>query len=856
MKSFFRSILSPFTLVVTVVLGFSLSGCTGSSTPTTHSTAILTVTAANASRGYGAANPALTATVSGALNGDTFTLTASTVATPSSPPGTYSIVPGVTGANLANYTVIYVSGTLTVTKAALTVTAADATRIYGAANPGFTASVTGALNGDTFTSSGSTVATLSSSVGTYPIVPLATGANLGSYDVLYINGTLTVAKAVLTVTPNNQSIVAGSTLPTLTATMTGFVNADGPSVVTGLPALTTTATTSSPAGFYPITAALGTLAATNYGFTFGAGTLTITLAQNNPGTAFTGKAMAGTKPIAGASVQLYAAGTSGNGSAGTPLTGVLTTDATGAFTIPAGYPCPAATSQLYLVIQGGQIGAAAANSAITLATAVGSCNQLAASYFLVNEVTTVATAWGLAQFLIPGSNIGTTKTNAQGLTNAFATVANLANLATGTSPGALFPVNGSSPAAKVNSLANLLNTCTTSSAGCSALFSATTPASGTAPGNTLDAALNLVLNPGANVAALYTQSTASTAFTPALTTVPSDWTMFINYTGGGMNSPSGIGIDATGNVWVASYFSAASEFTPTGNPVFPNGITTGGLFESYGLAIDAQNNVWIPNQESPKTVNGGFGTVTVLNPAGQPLSGTDGYSAGGLAYPTAIAIDSNGTAWVADNYNSRVTLLSSTGDPLSGANGYTAPSLAFPVAIAVDANHNGWVANVEDVTVTKVAPDGTQFTPYSCCNGPAGIAIDQRGNVWIANYYGDSISQIDAHGTIISTGYNDNKASIWHPQGIAIDGSGHVWITNFLGSSVTELAGSATAQPGQILSPTVGYAHDAALNAGYAVAIDASGNLWITNFHTNILTEIVGLATPVKTPQLGPVQFP
>jgi MBG domain (YGX type)/NHL repeat len=849
----------PLASVLTVILVLSVAGCAGAgnSTPTpVHPT--LTVTASNASRVYGAANPTFTLTATGAQNGDTFTLTATTTATSSSPAGTYSIVPAATGANLANYTVNYVNGNLTVSKAALTVTAADATRIYGAANPNFTASVTGALNGDTLTSSGSTVATLSSSVGTYPIVPLATGANLASYDVLYVNGTLTVAKAVLTVTPNNQSIVAGSTLPTLTATTTGFVNADGPSVVAGVPSLTTSATTSSPAGFYPITAALGTLTAANYSFTLGAGTLTITLATNNPGAAFTGKAMAGTKPIAGASVRLYAAGTSGNGSAGTPLTGVLTTDATGAFSVPAGYSCPAPTSQLYLIVQGGQVGTAAANSAITLATAVGSCNQLAASYFLVNEVTTVATVWGLAQFLGAGGNVGTTTTNAQGLTNAFATVANLANLTTGTSPGALFPANGSSPAARVNSLANLLNTCTsaTSSSGCSALFSAATPASGTAPANTLDAALNLALNPGTNVAALYTQSTASTAFASALTTAPSDWTMFINYTGGGMNSPSGLGIDAAGNVWVASYFSAASEFTPAGNPVFPNGITTGGLFESYGLAIDAQNNVWIPNQQSPKAVNGGFGTVTVLNPAGRPLSGTDGYSAGGLAYPTAIAIDTNGTAWVADNYNSRVTLLSSTGNPLSGANGYTSPSLAFPVAVAVDANHNGWIANPEDDTVTKVSPDGTQFNTYACCIGASGVAIDQRANVWVANYYGDSISQLDSSGTIISSGYSDNKASIWHPQGIAVDGSGHVWITNYLGDSITELAGSATAQPGQILSPSVGYASDAKINQGFAIAIDASGNLWITNFHTNVLTEIVGLATPVKTPQLGPVQSP
>ncbi len=590
--------------------------------------------------------------------------------------------------------------------------------------------------------------------------------------------------------------------------------------------------------------------------------------MTNPGVTFGGKAMAGTKAIVGAAVQVYAAGSTGNGSAGTAmLTTALTTDANGAFTVPAGYACPAAASQLYVVVRGGQVASSASNSAITLATPVGACNQVAASsQFVINEVTTAATAWGLSQFLSSGGNVGASATNSQGIVNAVATVGNLANLATGTSPGASFPKGGSSPAAEVNSLANLLNTCTTaaSSSGCSQLFTSTTPAGGSAPTNTLDAALNLVRNPGVNVAALYTQSTASSAFTPALSKAPSDWTMFINYTGAGMNSPTGVGVDASGNVWVASYFSAGSqssgavsEFSPTGNAIFPNGITSGGLFHSYGLAVDAQNNVWVPNEDSTGTgVNGGLGSVTTLSSAGQVTSGAAGYYAGGIYYPIAVAVDTNATTWVINYGNSSITLLSSSGQPLSGAKGYTSTKLVFPVAIALDANHNGWLANQEDVTVTKVSADGSQFTSYSCCNGASGIAIDQRGDVWVANYYGDSISQLGSDGTVISSGYSDNKASIWHPQGIAIDGSGHVWVTNYLGSSITELAGSAASSPGQILSPTAGYARDAGLVEAYAVSIDASGNLWVTNFYTNTLTEIIGLATPVKTPQIGPVQTP
>jgi len=747
-----------------------------------------------------------------------------------------------------------------VTHPTLTVTAANASRVYGSPNPVFTASGSGALAGDTFTFTASTTATPSSPVGTYSIVPVATGANLANYNVVYVNGTLTVDEATLTVTPNNQSIVSGSVLPSLSATITGFINGDTQSVVTGLPALTTTATSSSPAGSYPIAATLGTLAAVNYSFMFGTGTLTITPAASNPGVSFTGTAKAGTQPVVGATVQLYAAGTTGNGSPGTSLlSSTLTTDAAGAFTVPAGYACPAATSQLYIVVRGGQVGAAA-NSAITLATPIGACNQVASSaQFVINEVTTAATAWGLSQFLSAGGNIGATSTNAQGLANAAATVANLANLTTGTSPGASFPQNGSSPAARINSVANLLNTCTTASSptGCNPLFSATTPAGATAPTNTLDAVLNLVRNPGSNVAGLYTLSASNTAFTPALTTAPSDWTMFINYTGGGMSSPSNVGVDATGNVWVASYFSAVTEFSPTGNLVFPNGITSGGLYHSYGLAVDAQNNVWVTNEDStPSGVNNTLGSVTVFNSAGQPLSGANGYIDGGIYYPVAVAIDPNATAWIIDYGNQSLTLLSNTGQPLSGAKGYTSSQISFPVAIALDTNHNGWIANSEATTVTKVSPDGSQFTSYDCCNYPHGIAIDQRGFVWVANYLGDSISQLASDGTVVSSGYSDNKASIFHPQGIAIDGSGHVWAANYLGSSITELAGSATTSPGQILSPTAGYAVDAALDQPFAVAIDAGGNLWIVNFLSNTLTELVGLATPVKTPQLGPAQSP
>ena len=92
---------------------------------------------------------------------------------------------------------------LLVTNAALTVRASDAGRLYGAPNPTFTGNVSGAVNGDTFTVSGSSVASSASSVGTYPIVPSATGANLAFYVVSSFNGVLTVSGTPTTITLGN-----------------------------------------------------------------------------------------------------------------------------------------------------------------------------------------------------------------------------------------------------------------------------------------------------------------------------------------------------------------------------------------------------------------------------------------------------------------------------------------------------------------------------------------------------------------------------------------------------------------------------------------------------------------------------
>lgn len=598
---------------------------------------------------------------------------------------------------------------------------------------------------------------------------------------------------------------------------------------------------------------------------------TTTPPPTTPSLLVSGKVLTGARAIAGASVQFYVAGSTGNGLGATALLATpVVTDASGAFAISAGLNCASSSSMLYVIARGGQVGSAATNTSVALATAIGACSQLSTStttQVTVNEVTTVATVFALSQFMANGGSIGSTATNAKGLANAFATAANLADPAAGKAPGAGFPSTGTSPVSKINAVANLLNTCagnagtSGTTSPCDMLFNAVTITGGSTPSNTLDAALSLARNPGNNVAAIYTRSASSTAFTPALASPPSDWTITVSFKGGGLNGPTGVGIDSQGNVWVASYYGVVSQFTPTGSPVFGSGITGYGLHSSYGLAIDPQNNVWVPNADSPSTVNKGLGTVTVLNSSGQPVSGTNGFSAGGLNSPIAIAIDINGTAWVVDYGNARVTLLSGSGTPLSGTAGYTASSLGFPSSVAIDANHNGWIGNQNDGVVTRISADGSQSNGISCCNGPQALAVDQSGYVWASNYYGDSVSLISPTGSVVSPGYT--MTGLVHPLGVAIDGAGSVWTVSARNASgttsnptLTQIAGSSASSPGHALSPSGGWLGDAGLLLPFGVAIDASGNLWITNFGNDSLTEVVGMAVPVRTPLNGPPQTP
>ena len=175
------------------------------------------------------------------------------------------------------------NGNLAITVSNVTMTYADGTTLNGIS--GYTSS--GLQSGDTIDSvTLTTDATVSGSgnwnVGNWTIFASAatgTAFNAANYSISYVVGTLTVNPATLTVTADDQSKTYVDANPTLTATITGYVNGEDGTVVSGAADLSTTADSTSGIGAYAITPTIGSLAAANYTFSFMTGTLTITELQ-------------------------------------------------------------------------------------------------------------------------------------------------------------------------------------------------------------------------------------------------------------------------------------------------------------------------------------------------------------------------------------------------------------------------------------------------------------------------------------------------------------------------------------------------------------------------------------------------
>jgi hypothetical protein len=290
----------------------------------------------------------------------------------------------------------------------------------------------------------------------------------------------------------------------------------------------------------------------------------------------------GQQPISGNTVQLYSVGTTGDGSAATPLlANPAISDSNGNFTLTNGYVCPSASALVYVVGTGGSPSPGVSNPQVALMAALGRCGDLSSSSFItVNEITTVAAVYSLAAYMSSYSAVGSNTSDAAALAQAFTNAGYLANTSLGTTPGNPLPPGYTLSVTQVNTVADLLAACINSAGGaygdrsvCGRFFGLTLGTPFTIPTDAIGGLLYLANSPSRNTVPLYYLIPPTAPFQPAQPQAPADFAIRAVVDSSFVVSPSGL-----------TFSSAIVGFSQTSQAVTITNGTSGTISAAYSFA--------------------------------------------------------------------------------------------------------------------------------------------------------------------------------------------------------------------------------------------------------------------------------
>ena len=368
-------------------------------------------------------------------------------------------------------------------------------------------------------------------------------------------------------------------------------------------------------------------------------------------------------------------------------------------------------------------------------------------------------------------------------------------------------------------------------------------------------------------------------------------------------TPVGVAVDAIGNLFISDFGSSRiRKITANGviNTVAGGGdvsnIGDGGQATAAslgiifgGVAIDASGNIFIPdgfNNLIRKVAANGIIT-TVAGNGGGDFSGDGGPAIyAQIKQPTGVSIDAAGNIFISSTYRVRKVTTNGiintvagngTGGFYGDGGAATAAELYFPDDVVIDASGSLIIADLIDSRIRKVSTNGiiTTFAGngtggFSGDGGPAtsaqitpaGLVIDNAGNILIAGG-SNRIRKIDANGiitTIAGTGtfgYSGDggpatSAEFSFPTALAIDATGNIFIADRNNNCIrkittdgiiTTVAGNGTAG----FSGDGGTATAAQLSLPLGVAVDAAGNIFISDAANNRIRKMAtnGIITTV-----------
>jgi polygalacturonase len=362
-----------------------------------------------------------------------------------------------------------------------------------------------------------------------------------------------------------------------------------------------------------------------------------------------GSVYGGQQPVTGSTIQLYAVGNAGDGSAAIPLVGATVTSSdgssnatnsnanagnsfnslpAGSFTITGDYTCPSTGTEVYLVSTGGNPGLAAGtnNGSLAMLAALGPCGNLSSTtYVVVNELTTFGSIAALANYMTSYSAIGSGSADASALQSAFSLVNEYTSTSLGTAPGPALPASTYASSIEIQTLGDALSACVNSPGGvagdgssCGMLFTDATPTGGSAPNDTIGAALNIVNNPALSVCAIYSLVPGTPPFQPTLGSCPANWNLPISALSVAVSGPSWVNLGQTLQ-YSATVAGASNQAVTwmvngvTGGTAATGTISSTGLYTSPSSAPSSAVTIGAVSMLS--STASGSESVTVLPPA-------------------------------------------------------------------------------------------------------------------------------------------------------------------------------------------------------------------------------------------------
>jgi sugar lactone lactonase YvrE len=286
------------------------------------------------------------------------------------------------------------------------------------------------------------------------------------------------------------------------------------------------------------------------------------------------------------------------------------------------------------------------------------------------------------------------------------------------------------------------------------------------------------------------------------------------------NSPAGIAVDKAGNLYVADYGNnlirkitpggLVSTFAGSGMQGSVNGPANLATFnEPTGIAVDASGNLYV--------ADAGNNLIREINAAGMvnTLAGSDstgsvnGAAAGSSFFdPVGVAVDVSGNVYVADAGNNMIRMISASGtvstfagNPGSSGGALTSTLFNNPTGVAVDAAQNVFVAGYLNNNILKINPAGSVsilagMGQTGANNGPDSsatfyypnsVAIDTADNVYVADGVNNLIRKITPAGmvtTLAGSGVagavdsTGTAASFNGPSGLAVDAKGNIYVAD------------------------------------------------------------------------------